>query len=297
MAHAGQDGPPTANVLAVRGGPADGTAQVRVGYCVPVAPDLASYRLRVAIPSKYLGCEYVIGTTGKPTFFFKQGNVRLAESLKGGIVYDVVNDHFKGKYAADYHGMCSVADAITVASERMAEVVREHTGRDSVVIDDPYETPEADPACVGNGVLWFGHAANLHSLLPHLEPVGDTGASLVVCSNFANASVPWSLENEAKCLNGAAVVLMTGNNPGASANRVVKALRAGRYVVAPKDCADSWRELAPYIWIGDVVEGIRWALNNREDACNQIAAGQKYTRERFDPKRIAGQWTDVFGSI
>ena len=53
---------------------------MKVGYCVPILPDLASYRLRVAIPSKHLGCEYSIGTTGKPTFYIKNGNVRLAES-------------------------------------------------------------------------------------------------------------------------------------------------------------------------------------------------------------------------
>ena len=213
------------------------------------------------------------------------------------MVYDVVNDHFKGKYAAEYHGMCSVADRITVASQAMAETVFSHTGRDAVVIDDPYETPEADAACIGNGVLWFGHSANLHSLLPHLDAVGDTGASFVVCSNYAKASVPWSLENEAKCLQGAAVVLMTGNNPGASANRVVKAIRAGRFVVAPKDCAESWRELAPYMWVGDTKDGIAWAFNNREEACSQISAGQDYIRQRFNPQLIGSQWTELFASI
>jgi hypothetical protein len=267
---------------------------VKVGYCVPILPELASYRLRVAIPAQHLECEYVIGTTGKPTFFFKQGNVRLAESLSGGVVYDVVNDHFKGKHAADYHGMCSVADRITVASDAMAETVFQHTGREATVIDDPYETEEKDAEVIGNGVLWFGHAANLHSLLPHLESIR---APLIVCSNFAKAHVQWSLANEAKCLQGAAMVLMTGGNPGASANRVVKAIRAGRFVVAPKDCAESWRDFAPYIWIGDVAEGIQWALHNREEACQKITQGQKYTQARFHPKKIAGQWMDVFVSI
>lgn len=267
---------------------------MRVGYCVPVLPGLASYRLRVAIPAAHLECEHVIGATGSPTFFFKNGNVRLAESLKTGVVYDVVNDHFRGKDAADYHGMCSVADRITVASEAMAQTVFDHTGRDAIVIDDPYETPEIAPACVGNGVVWFGHSANLRSLLPHIEAAGP---SLIVCSNFAKAHVQWSLENEAKCLQGAAVALLTGDNPGASANRVVKALRAGRFVVTPQECAESWREFAPYIWIGDISEGIYWALNNREEACNQIAAGQKYTQERFHPKKITARWTEVFGSI
>lgn len=265
---------------------------MRVGYCVPVMPELASYRLRVAIPAHHLACQYAIGTTGQKTFFFKNGNVELAETLNG-VAYDVVNDRFKGKHAEKYHGMCSVADVITVASEVMAEIVHEHTGREAVVIDDPYETPELPAKCVGTGVVWYGHAANLASLLPHLDYVDD----LIVCSNIAKAHVPWSMENEQLCLQGAAVALLTGSSPGASANRVVKAIRAGRFVVAPKDCAEAWRELSPYIWIGDVAEGIAWALNNREEACNKTTQGQKYVAERFNPRKIGARWTEVFASI
>jgi hypothetical protein len=90
---------------------------------------------------------------------------------------------------------------------------------------------------------------------------------------------------------------MTGNNPGASANRIVKSLQAGRFVVTPEDCADSWRELAPYIWIGDVSDGIRWALNNREDVCQKIKQGQQYIAQRFSPESIGSQWTTLFASI
>lgn len=266
---------------------------MKVGYWVAVLPELASYRLRVAIPAQHLGCPYRIGGMGNPTFFYKNGDTVAADAVSAnGVVYDVVNDHFRGKYADDYLLMCSIADKITVASESMAETVLEHTGREATVIADPYETEEREPSCYGNGVAWFGHSANLSSLAPY---VGTE--SLVVCSNSSKSHVPWSLENEAKCMEGAAVVLMTGNNPGASANRVVKALRAGRFVVAPKDCADSWRELSPYIWIGDVADGIAWALNNREDVCQKIKQGQQFIQQRFAPQLIGSQWADLFGSI
>ncbi len=266
---------------------------MRVGYAVPILPELASYRLRVAIPSEHLGCDYAIGCTGKPTYFFKNGNTRLAETLSArGVVYDVVNDHFRGKWAADYHGMCSIADKITVGSEVMAETVMHHTGREATVVDDPYENVEQEAKCYGNGVLWFGHSVNLTSLAPYI----DTEA-LVICTNTAHAHVPWSRENEDLALQGAAVVLMTGTNPGATSNRIVKAIRAGRFVVTPKDCAESWRELAPYIWIGDVSEGIAWALNNREDVCNKIKQGQKYVATRFSPQSVGSQWMDLFSSI
>ncbi len=94
---------------------------MRVGYAVPVLPELASYRFRVAIPAEHLGMPYQIGCTGNPTFFFKNGDARLAQHCPSPVVYDVVNDHFSGKHAADYHGMCKVADVITCASPVMAE--------------------------------------------------------------------------------------------------------------------------------------------------------------------------------
>lgn len=264
---------------------------MKIGYCVPAMPELASYRLRVAIPAPHLGCEYVIGATGTHTFFYKNGNHRLAESLRGPVFYDVVNDHFTGKNAPDYHAMCGVADVISCASEAMAESIKRHTGRDAAVVDDPYENGVSPPECLGKGVLWFGHAANLKSMLPYIET-----PHLSVCSNIAHA-IRWSPESERDALQDCAVVLLTSGNPGASANRVVKAIRSGRFVVAPKDCADSWRELSPYIWIGDVAEGIAWALNNREDVCRKISQGQKYVAQRFSPQSVGSQWMDLFGSI
>jgi len=97
-------------------------------------------------------------------------------------------------------------------------------------------------------------------------------------------------------LEKCSVVLMTGTNPGASSNRVVKALRAGRFVVTPGG-VDAWDELRDYIWVGDVEEGIAWAQNNREEACRKILEGQAYVRVRNCPTRIAAQWTGVFDSI
>jgi hypothetical protein len=268
---------------------------VRVGYAVPHSPSLASYRLRVDIPRRHLGPGFqsCVGTTGEVTFFYKNGNHRLADALPGPVVYDVVNDHFKGPQAMDYFAMCSVAQTITCASEAMAECIKSYTGRDATVIDDPWETEEREPSVYGEGVLWFGHSANIASLLPHIEAIGP---KLLICSNVRSAHVPWTLENESKCLQGAAVVCLTAAGSGASVNRVVKAIRAGRFVVAPADCPDSWRQFADYAFIGGVSEGIGWALNNREEACKKILAGQAYIREKFSPQLIGSQWAALFAS-
>ena len=261
---------------------------VRVGYCVPVSPQLASFRLRVALPGQYLGCEYVIGAPGDVSFFYKNGDPKQAESLDC-VVYDVVNDHFKTM--PWYHEMCAIAHTITVASVAMAVTVHEHTGRDATIIDDPYENDEQRVACEGQSVLWFGHSANLSSLFQH----DWDDFHLTICTN-SKAAVWWTPESERECLKDCAAVVLTSNNPGASSNRVVKAIRAGRPVIVPRGIA-AWEQFEPYIWIGDVREGLKWALNNREEACRRTAAGQRYVRDRFSPKTMGQQWRALFDSV
>jgi hypothetical protein len=177
----------------------------------------------------------------------------------------------------------------------MRDAIERYTGRAAVVIDDPYETAEGLPACVGHKVLWFGHSANLGSLRPYYDAMEVGEPSILSNAPGANQ---WTLSSERFFLDDSAVVLITGNNPGASSNRIVKCLRAGRFVVTPDPLhAESWRQFAPYIWIGDVREGITWAFHNREDVCNKIRAGQDYVRDRFSPETIGQQWKALFDSI
>lgn len=250
-----------------------------IGYCVPKLPQLASFRLRVDIPRKYVG-PHCFGV-GDVTFMFKNGNPDLAKKLPL-VVYDVVNAHFTDP---DYRRMCDIATVITCSSEVMAGVIRDITGRDAVVIADPYENEQERAQVAGERVLWFGHQANAQSLKPYAD-----------LNPFICSGAEWSLQNERSALKSAGVVLLTGNNPGASSNRPVKAIRAGRFVVAPEDSPESWRELSEFMWIGDVREGIRWAFANREEACRKVMLGQNYVKTRFSPQLIGSQWADLFAS-
>jgi len=258
-----------------------------VGYLVEPNSALASYRLRVALPAPHMGLDYAIGVQGDVSFFYKWGDPDAARKCRL-VVYDVVNDHFDHP---DVLQMANLADVVTAGSEVMAEKVRLNVGRNARVIDDPYETEEWLPQILGNTVLWFGHSVNL----PSLSQFDLRGLNLVVCSNVQGA-VPWTLETERILLSQAACVLLTGTNPGASSNRVVKALRAGRFPVVPVDCPQSWHQFEPFMWLGDIRNGVRWALNNREEACRKIRAGQDYIRERFSPKAIGSQWGNLFAS-
>lgn len=271
---------------------------MRVGYCVPVVPAMASYRLRVNIPARNLGCQYVMGPADV-CFFYKHqaGDVDTAIDVaqRGRpIVYDVVNDHFHGPLSEHYRQMCDLATVITAGSETMAARVLACTGREATVIDDPWETPEAAPGG-GDGVLWFGHSANVQSLVAMVDELADV--PLTVCTNIRkDGFVWWTQESERECLERCAAVLVTGNNPGASSNRIVKALRAGKFVIAPHP-APAWEQFADFIWTGGVADGLRWFEANRDEACSKILAGQAYSRDRFSPWTIGQQWRALFDSI
>lgn len=269
---------------------------MKVGYLVRHKPELASYRLRVQLPAPHLGCDYVIGDVGRPTFFYKLGHPELAASLGEPIVFDVVNDHFAAYPTVP--AMVRLAKVVTAGSEEMAKTIEFYTGRKAIVIDDPYENDEAAPSCEGHDALWFGHLVNIASLEREFRKLQNQ--NLVICSNIASQqrghirTVEWSRESEERCLRECAVVLLTGGNKGASTNRVVKALRAGRFVVMPEACPLSWRQFREFCWIGDVRKGLNWAFQNRADACALVRAGQDYVRERFSPQTIGAQWGAAF---
>ncbi len=272
---------------------------MKVGYCVPITPHMASFRLRVAIPSSFMS-DFEIGCPGDVSFFYKHGDacdMDLALSSKP-FVYDVVNDHFASKVlGAHYRLMCGTAAQVTCSSAHMAEIVEMHTSRRAVVINDPYENLEQPPRCLGQDVLWFGHSANISSLWPVVEQIQDLPVVLTILTNYKHPGcLEWSRDAERRSLERAAVVLLTGNSPGASSNRVVKALRAGRFVVTPGGIP-AWDEFSEFIWIGDPQEGIKWALANRGAVCEKIRMGQEYTRGAFAPRTIAARWTDLFDSI
>ena len=131
-------------------------------------PRLASVRLRGMIPWRVLkargeifdGREIIVATKHN----FDPDKVRRETKC---MVMDVCDDHFSGQNREHYVKACRIANVVTVNSRTMADIVSRETGREAVVIDDPYEDDEIEPA-VGYGVLWFGNSLNLGTLAPHL---------------------------------------------------------------------------------------------------------------------------------
>ena len=253
--------------------------------------DQASSRLRAAIP--WLELKKYGFEPGKDVLVAsKHGYKWTIANGFNRLVFDICDDHFHDSWKAHYLEGCHIADLITCNSSEMQKIIKENTGRDAIIIDDPYEDDEREPG-FGSELLWFGHKSNFPDLA-RVIPTLDKDAELQIVSNIEGATC-WTPQNMDLALkNCGMVILPTGKSMAKSANRMIKALRYGRFVIA--EYLPAYEEIeGPYI--GEIAKGIKWALDNPSKVLDRIKQGQDSIRERFSPKTIGLKWKDTLLSL
>ena len=252
-------------------------------------PNLASTRYRSLIPERYLHRNGFV--EGKDIFVASKHSWpdSLAEGYKK-IVFDVCDDHFHTQHENHYRKWCERADLIVVNSKVMQSIVKRETGRDSVLIPDPYEQPEKHPR-VHQKLLWYGHAVNaydLENVLPTLA-----GYDIDIVSNIKGFT-QWTHENMDKAFNKAGLVILpTGKSMAKSGNRAIEAIRRGLFPVCghlPAYC-----DLG--VWTGDIAEGCEWALTHKGEVLKRLKYLQEYIRNEYSPTRIGELWAKTLSSL
>lgn len=217
----------------------------------------------------------------------------------------------------------------TVPTQALKERLTPYARHGITVIEDPYESATAGEPRLECGaaikLAWFGvfgeplrpfiegqfaeiagrlapRALELAfvtyaGMAPLVEQMADRLHS--VNPNLSVRHIAWSLHAAAEALSRADIVVLpqdAGSDWGRvkSHNRLVEALRAGRFTVATP--IPSYLELAPYAWVeDDLAAGIEWALTHPPDALARVRAGQAHVAERFSPARIGAQWAQALG--
>lgn len=254
---------------------------------------IASSRLRALIPQRELEAYGV--KPGRDVLVIGKHGYEWEQAIRGyaRIVFDVCDDHFDGVHGRHYADACALADAVTCNSREMARVIKHRTGRDAWVIADPYEAPEG-PARIGEHLLWFGHGSNLKDLSPWFDRLA--GRSLSIVSSVHGHEAPgvtwhlWSPKTMTEQFAKAGLVIIpTGKSMAKSANRAIESIRRG--VMPICGYLPAYGDLGVYV--GDIEDGIRWALDNPGETISRIQSAQGYVRHAYAPARIARQWLDV----
>lgn len=271
-----------------------------IGWLIPNKPHVASFRYRCAIPMKALWAMEVENDFGEgDVTVIAKDWVSLEEvrELKGPVIWDVCDDHFNDKQGFYYRAVAEIAHTITVPTEGMRQRVLASTGREAFVVADPYEFPEVK-ATMKSGwaknLFWYGHKSNLLGLMENREAF--EGRELQIVSNYQGCH-PWSWENMLKGFDWCDVVpipvLQDEKNQAKSPNRMVEAIRQGRYVVAnPLPAYEGYG-----MWQGDLKEGLQWVDDNPDYALEAVRKAQQIVEEKHAPNIIAAQWLKVFEHV
>ena len=255
--------------------------------------------------------------------------VRRAQGQGSAVIVDLCDNHFDHRALGPfYRTLCALADHVTVSTSAMADVVATRANRRGQVVDDPYEGPQGeasfDPAPGRLKLSWFGNLVNIDSILLMMTDLVALSRHIPLALDLVTASrpdlvaacaqwtrqlspamtvrlTPWTLSATWAALAEADLVVIpsaeqTAQSPDKtvkSPNRMVEALRAGRFVAAHP--LPAYQELGAYAWVdADLIAGIHWALDHRQAAVARIASGQSTIAERFAPEVVAGQWADAF---
>ena len=285
---------------------------MKINYVTIANEYLASYRYRIHIPVKHLrdmGHEVVVGMAveadvGVYGKHFSYSEYDCAKSnMHDKVVFDCIDDHFKGLHKEYYSKMVDVADEVVCATPFMWDVICEETGVNAHVIIDPYEFDEAPAHYSGTrNILWFGHRTNLSSLekvLGHLDDYKLTTVSNATLAKGDINFVPWSPGAVRHELAVTDVVIITSSTDREKqvkgANRMVESIRRGRFVVA--NYTPAYDEFKKWMYIGDIQGGLEWVRKqSKGEIVKRITEAQAHIRKMFDPLKIAKKWESVLTS-
>ena len=217
--------------------------------------------------------------------------------------------------------LAGLADEVVVQTDAMARHVLGTFGRESTIIEEPYEVPAAPPRFDPGSLiklLWYGRSGNHDTLCPGILPLVDdatvrfdltvvtdrlsrdlmTLARRMSDSDTGNLTIrEWSLSCQAEALSRTDLVLIPSfdrqDKHVKGHNRLTESIRAG--VPALVYALPAYRELAEFCWCGeDLRVGLRWALAHRPSLLDRVRRGQSYVAERFSVDRIAACWQRLF---
>jgi hypothetical protein len=239
---------------------------------------MASSRYRAIIPARELK-KLGVGE-GRDWLVIGKHGWDWSEATSGykKVCFDVCDDHFDNIYS--YTENCKRADLVTCNSLEMARVIKARTGIEATFIPDPYEQPEKTPR-IHEKPMWFGHASNIGDLVPWCDL-----PNLEVVSNIEGVT-QWSPENMDQAFDRAGLVIIpTGKSMAKSGNRAIESIRRGLFVVA--GYLPAYSDLG--IYVGNIGDGVKWALDHQDEALSRIKRSQAYIRDEYSPERIAQSW-------
>jgi hypothetical protein len=264
--------------------------------------EMASYRLRAAMPSAYCGYHSRLNATGADITVFSKPHpddlvmFQQVQARGAKAVVDICDDHFAHPKLGDiYAEMVRDADAVVCPTQEMARRIRVYAEKDAKVIPDSWEN-SGQPHADGNKYLWLGHQSNLKEILPYRKMLKQYDMTYCTGANDLIECVPWSTAAQEQLLRESNIVLLpNAEETYKSPNRLINAIMAGCFVIGSK--IDKNKEFRHFCYLGPVKGGLQFSQAYRHELNGLVREGQRYIRMHYSPEQIGAAWDTVFASI
>lgn len=299
---------------------------MKINYVTIATDKLASFRYNIKTPAMELskmGHEVTISPqplAGKDAYIFHKHlrpeepflmKMAKKDNPKSKTYYIVCDYHLDNKHANHYYTMINQCDQLIVCTEAMRKVLKDATGKNGVVIKDPWgiefeETPPNFTKKKNYNLLWFGSKTNLGGLLVNLCDIPENYHLTVVTEHESGtydiqgrrvkiiSHSPWIVKEQFKVCDAVIIpqdVSVIGKNVKTH-NRLVDTIRVGKIAITSP--VDAYKELDKYAWVGGIKEGFEWLSNQTpEQINNMVLSGQEYIKGVFSPLKIAERWEQV----
>ena len=233
-------------------------------------------------------------------------------------IFDVCDDKWN-KDPQLYNYACRTANLVTTTCELLQSKIKEYTTKTAFIIPDPTEREQEEPIFNPKDhikLAWFGGRKSF-SLFNWDDVVNDLRTVTTNFSIHAITNKPdkaskrlshlikdkilfmygWDFEKQGQIVRDSDIVLLPIPKgmplvQVKSPNRVIDGIQQGRFVLT-NDGVDSYKNLKDYIHLGDLKEGLKWALNNKEQVIEKIKLGQDYIKRNHSPEVIGKRWIET----
>ena len=225
---------------------------------------------------------------------------------------------------------CLHANLITTTCGQLKQKIYEETGKDALIIDDPYERAIEEPTfkpheknlniCYFGGrksfwlVNWEEVIAGLNYICGRLGLEYTlnciTQKHLLASKKITHHYYPdgpvimyeWNYELQKDLVKKSDFVLLPVPNENPlvfsykSPNRVIDSIAQGKYVISTNGVI-SYEQFGDFIGLGSLQKNIKWAIQNPKGVISKIKEGQKYIKKYHSPEVIAKQWMSLRNKV
>ena len=256
----------------------------------------------------------------------KDGQFLLDNNVK--FAFDICDDKWgsrKKKLAETYNFLCKNANLITTSTPTLANIIFRHTGKKAHVITDPVERERKEPillnikedtiikfAYYGAGknfeVIDWNKIVNdlkrIHNKIEIHVVIGRVQKHLDKVKHLIEQKIlfahQWTYELQDKIVDDCHFVLIpivsvNENISAKSPNRLIDGIQRGKLVLTNTgvDSYEPFRNFSYFVSDFNYGQGLKYAINNRNEVLQNIKAGQLYIDQHHTPEIIGKKWIEI----